>query len=154
MPRQPDHTIGERIRARRQLRGWSVRLAADRAGLAPSTWSRIERGQRGADNRFVLADIAQALECAVANLTGQPTEPVNRATAEAQAGVEAIRRALVETDLEDEPVMSARPIDELGRATDLVSDLRRRCDYVGTGRLLPGLIRELHAAAHGPDKRA
>src|SRR5207244_375521 len=123
MPRRTDPTIGQRIRARRQLRGWSVNHAADRAGLAGSTWSRIERGLRGADNRFVLADIAQALECAVSDLTGQPTAPVDLATAEAQSAVEAIRQALVETDLDDEPVCTPRPIEDLTRETELVADL-------------------------------
>jgi transcriptional regulator with XRE-family HTH domain len=152
MPRQPDATIGDRIRARRQLRGWSIRFVADRAGLANSTWGRIERGLLGADNRFTLAAIAEALECPVSDLTGQPLAPVDRATAEAQAGVEAIRQALIEVDLDEDPVCAPRPIEELAREAQLVADLRRRCDYTGTGRLLPGLIRELHAAAHGPDK--
>ena len=43
-------TVGERIRARRLLRGWSMRYAASRAGVSHATWSRIERGrQPGAD---------------------------------------------------------------------------------------------------------
>jgi transcriptional regulator with XRE-family HTH domain len=156
MPRRssPDITIGENIRMRRQARGWSVRYAADRAGIAHTTWSRIERGLMSADNRFMVADIAAALECAIADITGQPMPPVDRATAEAQAGVRALRQVLVEADLDEEPVVTPRPIVELARETELVVDLRRRCDYAGVGRLLPGLIRDLHAAAHGRDKEA
>src|SRR5690348_4590231 len=63
-------TVGERIKARRLLRNWSVRYAASRAGISHATWSRIERGQQAADNRFVLADIAAALECSSAELVG------------------------------------------------------------------------------------
>jgi pimeloyl-ACP methyl ester carboxylesterase len=68
----PDPSIGERIRARRLIRGWSVRHAADRAGVSHATWSRIERGRQAADNRFMLADVAAALECSPADLAGVP----------------------------------------------------------------------------------
>lgn len=152
MTRKPDVTIGQRIRDRRTVRGWSVRLAADRAGIAHTTWSRIERGLRGADNRFVLADIAEALECSVVDLTGLPGTPTDRESAEAQAAVERVRLALVEADLTEDPTTEPRPIVELARETDLVGDLRRRCDYAGAGQLLPRLIAELHAATRGPDR--
>src|SRR3954453_17289029 len=65
-----DASIGERIRERRKLLGTSIRLAADRAGIHHSTWSRIEAGQMGADNRYTLAAIAAALRCSMAELTG------------------------------------------------------------------------------------
>ncbi|HEX6075110.1 MAG TPA: helix-turn-helix transcriptional regulator [Micromonosporaceae bacterium] len=149
----PDPTIGDRVRARRQIRGWSIRHAADRAGLAHTTWSRIERGLVSADNRFTVADIAAALECSVADLTGQPAASPDNATAAAQATIAGIRQALVEADLTEDPVTTARPLPELARETELVADLLRRCDYAGIGRMLPRLIRELHAATHGPDRR-
>jgi transcriptional regulator with XRE-family HTH domain len=149
----PDPTIGDRIRARRQVRGWSIRHAADRAGLAHTTWSRIERGLMSADNRFTVADIAAALECSVADLTGQPAAGPGDATAAAQATIPGIRQALVEADLTEDPVATARPLPALAQEVDLVADLRRRCDYAGAGGRLPGLIRELHAATHGPDRR-
>jgi transcriptional regulator with XRE-family HTH domain len=52
-----DPSIGQRIRARRQLRRWSIRYAADRAGIAHTTWSRIERGALRTD-RYMIADRA------------------------------------------------------------------------------------------------
>ena len=82
-----DPTIGERIRVRRLLRGWSIRYAASRAGLSHATWSRIERGLQAADNRFTLADIAAALECAPDELAGGPTPAADRAAAAALAGM-------------------------------------------------------------------
>jgi transcriptional regulator with XRE-family HTH domain len=82
----PDPSIGERIRARRLMRGWSVRHAADRAGVSHATWSRIERGRQAADNRFVLADIAAALECSPADLAGVPVPVTDRAAMAAQTG--------------------------------------------------------------------
>src|SRR3569833_1971901 len=91
-------TIGERIRDRRLIRGWSVRHAADRAGVSHATWSRIERGRQAADNRFVLAGIAAALECSPDELAGVPVPVTDRAAMAAQAGVYAIRKSLVDID--------------------------------------------------------
>lgn len=144
-----DLSIGERIRARRQLRGWSVRLAADRAGISHATLSRIERGLSSADNRFVLADIAAGLECSVAELTGRPVVPGDANLAAAQASVAAIRHALIEADLAEPSTRSPRAMPELEREAELVQALRTRCDFAGAGRLLPRLIRDLHASAGG-----
>ncbi len=154
MPRRqsPDTTIGERIRTRRQLRGWSVRHAASRAGISHATWSRIENGRQAADNRFVVADIAAALECAPADLTGTPMPAADRETMAAQASVYAIRQALVDVDLAEPATPRARPLPELERDAALVRELWGRCDYAGAGRLLPPLLREIHSATGGPDR--
>src|SRR5439155_17950937 len=106
----PDPGIGERIRVRRQLRSWSVRYAADRAGVSHSTWSRIERGLMSVDNRFLLADIAAALECPVTELTGQSPVPTSPGAAAAEADVHAVRLALIETDLDEDPDDVPRPL--------------------------------------------
>ncbi|MGX6607705.1 helix-turn-helix domain-containing protein [Micromonosporaceae bacterium Da 78-11] len=149
-----DPTIGERIRTRRLLRGWSIRHAASRAGVSHATWSRIERGRQAADNRFVLADIAAALECAPADLAGIPVPATDRAALAAQAGVYAIRQALVDLDLSvPAPSPGSGAVAELGRTVAVLDSLRRACDYAGAARLVPGLLRELHLAAGGPDRR-
>src|SRR5262249_28813301 len=134
MPRRPsrDATIGARIRARRQVRGWSVRHAADRAGLAASTWSRIERGLMSADNRFTLADIAQALECPITDLVSAAAPPPpDRDQVAAQTNVYAIREALLEADLDEGPLVPAPPLAELEREIELIKHLRSACDYTG-----------------------
>src|SRR3954465_7554623 len=100
---QSELTIGERIQARRLLRGWSVRHAASRAGVSHATWSRIERGRQAADNRFMLADIAAALECSSAELVGVAVPAADRETVAAQVAVHGIRQALVEVDPRDRP---------------------------------------------------
>lgn len=82
-------SIGERIRARRLLRGWSIRHAASRAGLSHTTWSRIERGRQAADNRFVLAEIAAALECAPSDLAGMPAPASAERSREAAEAAES-----------------------------------------------------------------
>ncbi|GIE93018.1 helix-turn-helix domain-containing protein [Paractinoplanes rishiriensis] len=143
-----DPTIGERIRARRLLRGWSIRYAASRAGVSHATWSRIERGRQGADNRFMLADIAGALECAPVDLAGTPVPAADRAAVAAHAAVHGVRQALVDVDL-TEPAgeRAVPPMTELTRVVELADSLRQACDYAGTARLLPDLLRNLHAAA-------
>jgi transcriptional regulator with XRE-family HTH domain len=137
---------------RRQVRNWSIRYAADRAGIAHTTWSRIERGLMGVDNRFLLASIAEALECSTTDLTGRPPTPSDRETAAAQAGVSMILNALVEIDLSEPPTITARPLPEVARDAVLIWDLRLRCEYAGASRMLPGVLRELHAHARGPDR--
>lgn len=146
---QPTHTgIGEAIRARRVARGLSIRQAAARAGIEPSTLSRIERNLRRADNRFMLADIAGALGCSVADLSGQPSTANDPVLAAAEAMVPAIRQALMETAL-DEPADRAAPaVGQLDAAVSLARDLYRRQDLAGLTRLLPNLLFELHAGAH------
>ncbi|WP_433294673.1 helix-turn-helix domain-containing protein [Actinoplanes sp. CA-030573] len=149
-----DPAVGERIRARRLLRGWSMRYAASRAGVSHATWSRIERGIQAADNRFTLADIAAALECSPADLAEGATPATDRAAAAALAGVRGIRRALVDIDLAEPGTRPAPPAGQLSRTLALVDTLRQACDYAGAARLLPDLLRDLHTETAGPDRRA
>jgi transcriptional regulator with XRE-family HTH domain len=146
-----DPAVGERIRLRRLLRGWSIRYAASRAGVSHATWSRIERGLQTADNRFMLADIAGALECAPAELAGTGVSAPDRATASARAGVLELRRALVDIDLTEPPAQPAPPVAELRRSVGLADALHQACDYAGASRLLPELLRDLHTETAGPD---
>jgi transcriptional regulator with XRE-family HTH domain len=140
-------TIGDRIRTRRLLRDWSIRFAASRAGISHATWSRIERGLQAADNRFIISDIAAALECTPSELTGSALPNDDPAVTAAQLRLHAMRRALVDIDLADPLTQPSRSIAELRRDTDLARDLHERCDYEGATQLLPGLLRELHSDA-------
>jgi transcriptional regulator with XRE-family HTH domain len=156
MPRRQnsDPGIGERIRTRRKLRAWSVRYAADRAGISASTWSRIERGLRTVDNRFMLADMAHALRCSIADLAGQPAIASDPLIAAADSCVPLMRQALMETAADEPTIRLVPPIATIEQRVDLARDLYRKCDHVGLGRMLPELLLELHAAAAGPDARA
>ncbi|WP_425544614.1 helix-turn-helix domain-containing protein [Actinoplanes couchii] len=145
--------MGTEIRARRLLRGWSIRFAASRAGVSHATWSRIERGLQTADNRFMLAAIAAALECTPAELVRPAVPASDRVTAAARAGVLGLRTALVDIDLTEPPGRPASPIAELRRSADLVGALYRTCDYAGAAHLLPDLLRHLHTETAGPHHR-
>ncbi|HEX5203355.1 MAG TPA: helix-turn-helix transcriptional regulator [Actinoplanes sp.] len=148
----PDPGIGERIRARRLLRGWSMRYAASRAGISHATWSRIERGRQAADNRFMLADIAAALECSPADLAGIPVPATDRAAAAALAGVHGIRQALVDIDLAEPGTTGAPPLPSLAAQLELAGARLDACDYAAVTRLLPRLLRDLHAETAGPGR--
>jgi transcriptional regulator with XRE-family HTH domain len=147
-----DPDIGERIRARRLLRGWSVRYAASRAGVSHATWSRIERGRQAADNRFMLADIAGALECSPSDLTVTEVPAADRAAAAAHSGVPGIRQALIDIDLTEPAARSTPPVADLARTVALADTLLDACDYAGAARLLPELLRDLHAETAGPER--
>lgn len=149
----PDPVIGQRIKTRRLLRGWSVRYAADRAGMSHSNWSRIERGVVAADNRFTVAAIAAALECSVADLAGHSLVFADESSKAAQARVPAVRCALLELDLACEAGCDPRPVAHIAAEVELVRALSVRCDLAGIGDRLPRLLRELHALVIGGEPR-
>jgi transcriptional regulator with XRE-family HTH domain len=150
-----DPGIGDRIKDRREILGWSVRFAASRAEISHATWSRIERGEQSADNRFVLAAIALALRCPVVDLTGQTATTTNGAVAELDAAAYETVLALTEADLVDyDPSSEPRPVAELRREVDLIRDLCLRCDFIGANRRLPDAIRQIHATVGTTDRDA
>jgi transcriptional regulator with XRE-family HTH domain len=155
MPRSSsqDVAVGQRIRDRRTLLRWTVRYAADRAGISHSTLSRIERGEISADNRITLARIAEALKCPVTDLTGLPQDPVSRDQAETGGAIYETVRSFVEADLDYPPESPAPPWEFLTAELELVRDLRVKCDYAGAARRLPLIAHGLHTAASG-DNRA
>jgi transcriptional regulator with XRE-family HTH domain len=63
-------TIGEKIRALRQRRGWTLRDLADKTGLSVPYLSDIERRRESNPTLETLTTIAGALECPVAELIG------------------------------------------------------------------------------------
>src|SRR5262245_14064823 len=66
--------LGERVRARRQERGLSLRALADRSGLSERFVSDLEAG-RANISVLNLAEVAQALGVAPAVLMGGEVEP-------------------------------------------------------------------------------
>lgn len=154
MPRRPipaDPSIGDRIRARRQLRGWSIRHAAARAGISHTSWSRIERGTQRTD-RYMVFDLATALECSVADLTGQPYATADRQLEAARADAERMWRAMVA-----HPITDGRgevPAARIAAESSLVRSLYARCDYAAALRRLVDLVPVLHAAADRRDALA
>uniref|UniRef100_UPI003978CB84 helix-turn-helix domain-containing protein n=1 Tax=Amycolatopsis sp. lyj-346 TaxID=2789289 RepID=UPI003978CB84 len=83
-----DHAeIGERLGKIRHRRGVSLDTAAGLAGISKAYWSMLENGKRRFERRRLLEDLAGALGCAVADLTGQPYLPGDQVSAEALASL-------------------------------------------------------------------
>jgi tetratricopeptide (TPR) repeat protein len=101
----------------------------------------------------MIADIAAALECAIADLTGQPYHLADRKLEAAHANVERVWQAMMAYPLTEPLAQDHRPVAVLQNDSDLIRDLYNRCDYAGTLGHLIGLVPELHAAAHDHDAR-
>ncbi|GAA2359515.1 transcriptional regulator [Catellatospora methionotrophica] len=151
-PERPSpEPIGDKIKRLREIRGYSVRHAAALAGISHTQWGRIEKGQRSADNRFQLADIAQALKVSLADLTGA-AGLVAGDYAHTRTAVAQTMQAVIEADLEDPPLAAPVPMDLLLQRLDLAQSLRFKCDYTGASTVLPELLKGLHATSFGQDR--
>lgn len=84
-PEPTPSELGARVRTIRRRRGLSLDVAAGLAGVSKAYLSMLKNGQRRFERRGLLEDIAHALGCSVADLTGQPYLPADRASAEALA---------------------------------------------------------------------
>ncbi|MFY1689082.1 helix-turn-helix domain-containing protein [Plantactinospora sp. WMMB782] len=142
--------MGDRIRARRELRGWSIRYAASRAGISHTSWSRIERGQQRTD-RYMVVDLAAALECSVVELTGQPYVPADRQLDAARIDAERVWTEMMRHPLAERPVPGKAAHGAIRQETALVRDLYSRCDYSGAMHRLISLIPALHADGRRPE---
>ncbi|WP_229398576.1 helix-turn-helix domain-containing protein [Micromonospora okii] len=134
--------MGDRIRARRELRGWSIRHAASRAGISHTSWSRIERGKQRTD-RYMVVDLAAALECSVIDLTGQPYTPADRQLDAARIDAERVWRTMMDTPM-GVRLDAPGTVEQVRREALLVRALYGRCDYAGALRRLVDLVPALH----------
>jgi transcriptional regulator with XRE-family HTH domain len=148
--------IGERARKIRHRRGLSQDVVAGLAGISKPYLSALERGQRGFNRRGLIEDLAEALGCSVADLTGQPYLPPDRATAEGRAALPGISLALNDFGPDDVPDVHPRPLDELVVWADTANEHRDQGRWSLAGRDLGTLLTELqaHALTAGPADRA
>lgn len=115
-----------------------------------STVDTIEIGRRG-----LLEDLAAALGCAVADLTGQPYLPVDRESAYAKRVVTQIEHGLNEATLQDVPDVPARPLAELAEWIGVSAELRDTAQYRRSGEGIDAALIELqvHAVARNGRER-
>jgi transcriptional regulator with XRE-family HTH domain len=141
----------------RRRRGLSLDVVAGLAGISKGYLSRLETGQRRFERRGLLDDLAAALGCSVADLTGQPYLPPDRATVDALATLPGIQLAIYDCTLHDVPDMPARPVNELA---GLARQANAHCDeacYALAGRDFGAVLSELHvhvAAGNADTRRA
>jgi transcriptional regulator with XRE-family HTH domain len=149
--------IGVRVRAAREQRGLSREVAAGLAGISTPYLGLLERGQRHFNRRGLLEDLAQALTCSVADLTGQPYAPVDKRSAMAMAAIPEIKMALYDCSLDDVPDLAPRPVAELAAAARMANEHRDNARYDLAGQGLGQLLTELHVVAvtgDGADREA
>ncbi|HEY2723916.1 MAG TPA: helix-turn-helix transcriptional regulator [Pseudonocardiaceae bacterium] len=140
-------TIGQRVRMVRRRRGLSLDVAAGLAGISTSYLSVLERGLRGFNRRGLLDDLAEALGCAVVDLTGQPYLPADRADADAAAALPGIALAVYEYKLDDPPDLQARPVAQLATAVAQANAFLDEARFSLAVRDMGALLAELHVVA-------
>ncbi len=140
-------TIGARARKIRRRRGLSLEVAAGLAGIGKQYLSMLELGHRGFNRRGLLEDLAAALGCSVADLTGQPYLPADRSTADALAALPSIRLALNDFGPMDVPDVTLRPLGALVKLADKANEQCGQAYYSLAGRDLGNLLAESQASA-------
>lgn len=149
--------IGQRVRLIRRRRGLGLAVAAGLAGISKQYLSMLERGERGFNRRGLLVDLAEALGCSVADLTGQPYPQVDRQSSETAAAVAEISTALHDTTLDDVPDVAVRSLRDLTSGATLAHAYVDDARYSIAGRGLAGLLVELQVSAltgAGDDRQA
>jgi len=139
--------IGARVRAIRRHRAMSVDVAAGLAGISRSYLMMLERGDRHFNRRGLVENVAAALGCSPADLTGQPYDPVDKPSAEAIATIPQVELALHDATLDDVPDLPARPIWDLVADARLANEYRDAARYDLAGRGLGQLLTELQVTA-------
>jgi transcriptional regulator with XRE-family HTH domain len=148
-------SIGARARKIRRRRGLSLEVAGGLAGISAPYLSMLERGQRGFNRRGLIEDLAEALGCSVADLTGQPYLAPDRATIEGRAALPGISLALNDVGPDDVPDVTPRPLDELVVWAESANEHRDQGRYPLAGRDMGTLLTELqvHALTAGSADR-
>lgn len=136
--------VGLRIAELRNIHGATQQALAARANVSYSLLRKVERGERPASPSFIAA-IARALGVSVLDITEQPYGVRDSHPTSEQAGVPALRQALIEGD-DPELDTSLRTLDDLGAAVAEIKELDRRTKYAEVVRALPDVLRHLHRA--------
>lgn len=140
-------SIGERVRKIRRRRGQSLEVVAGLAGITKTYLSMLELGQRGFNRRGLIEDLADALGCSVADLTGQPYPAQDRATKGAAATLPSIRWALNDFGATDVPDVTPRPLETLARSADEANEHCSQAHYSLARHDVGGLLAESQASA-------
>jgi transcriptional regulator with XRE-family HTH domain len=122
-------------------------VAAGLAGISKPYLSQLERGLRGFNRRGLLEELAQALGCSVADLTGQPYHLPGRDTEAAFAAVPAIQLALNDYGPDDVPDINPRPLTQLAQQAHAANEHCAQARYSAASKDLGSLLTELQAHA-------
>jgi transcriptional regulator with XRE-family HTH domain len=138
-------TIGARLRILRRWRGMTQTELAGLADLSPSFISMVEHGTRMLDRRSHIAALAGALRVSETDLVGGPHLSADPLQSDPHMAIPPLRVSLQTNTLTSPAVDSGRPVADLHAAViGQIEPLRRVCDYVQIGQLLPDVLDELH----------
>ncbi|MDQ3763711.1 MAG: helix-turn-helix transcriptional regulator [Actinomycetota bacterium] len=147
MDAEEARTIGARARMIRRRRGLSLDVVAGLAGITAQYLSMLERGLRGFNRRGLIEDLAAALGCSVADLTGQPYLPADRNAADALAALPTIRGALNDFGPMDVPDLTPRPLEALVTEADKANEHCGQANYALASHDVGTLLAESQASA-------
>jgi transcriptional regulator with XRE-family HTH domain len=150
-------TIGGRLRALRRWRGMTQVQLAGLAGLSQGFLSMVEHGQCAIDRRSHIAGLAAALRVSETEIVGGPHLSADPIQSGAHGAVSALRTALQMNTLRSAVVEvgRVRPVRELvDLVTGSIHRQRRHDDYMAMGKVLPGVLDELHAHVADPKDEA
>lgn len=136
--------VGLRIAALRKIHGATQHSMASRAKVSYSLLRKVERGERPASPSFIAA-IARALGVSVLDITEQPYGVRGADPTSEQAGVPALRQAMVEGH-DPELDTAPRSMDELRAAVAEIKEFDRRTKHAEVVQALPDVLRHLHRA--------
>lgn len=143
-----DRALGEACRYVRRRRGMSLEQVAGLAGIHYSFLSRLERGERGFTQRGLLENLAAAMSCSVADLTGQPYRAPDPETVAATAEIPALSVAIHDVTLDDTPDVPTRPLPALVASAHAANVHADNAHFDLAGRDLGRIITELHVIAN------
>jgi transcriptional regulator with XRE-family HTH domain len=136
-----DNALGSRIAYRRERRGMTQQLLADRIGRSKSWMEKVEAGTRSANRLPILLSICQVLRVDFPVLVGRDLERDTRQCID-DLQVESIRTALERYDglRPDIPPEYKADIPRLRRQVTYVWSAFEMADYEVVSRTLPGLL--------------
>lgn len=145
MPQRAAGHIGARIAELRGQRGLTQQGLAMRANISKSLLSKVESGGKPASPSFTAA-CARALAVPVSRLA----DPLPEASEDDQlrALIAPVRATLDLYDLPPEEEVMPRPLPQLRAAVHRINQVAQAANYRPMTQALPGLLIELHAAAH------
>ncbi|MBO2464009.1 helix-turn-helix domain-containing protein [Actinomadura violacea] len=143
-------TIGDNIKALRNMRKMSRPRLAEAISISESYLKKIENGERSVTST-IATRIAQTLKVGVDRIYGQPYYNGAEADEGVQAVIPDLRRVLWTYDSPEDLSRPPRPFDVLVSEMETISQLRQDGKYVQLAPLLPSLITELtHVALAAP----
>ncbi|MGH3936608.1 MAG: helix-turn-helix domain-containing protein [Pseudonocardiaceae bacterium] len=140
-------SIGARARMIRRRHGLSLEVVAGLAGITGAYLSMLERGLRGFNRRGLIEDLADALGCSVADLTGQPYPQTDRNAADVQSNLATIRLVLNNFGPMDVPDLTPRPSEELASLADRANGHCGQANYSLAGHDVGDLLAESQTSA-------